>query len=614
MSSSNLDFRQRLGTPSAADLPLEFRPASGQVPAVSTGALRGALGAPSLRARARHDLRVSRPTVARTGALWRGARAEVVGSTADWRNTLRARQTVVDGWSAASSTPATIDSRMRALGQSRQDASIGWLAARPIANSVEDQFKPLSSCRVGTRIGFEQAASIAQSVADHFVLLVGSRKSVRLGHQTTSPVSTFWSSAHSIGMRRRITRVLPWDEAARPRVGRSLPHVDPPIEPPPIFRMHPDLDFCCPTTQAGLRWRPALTLNFTRQPCTGTGVVIPALRVYFVSNSVDVVRLPGRELIPVKSINLNIDADSWAWGFTAAIPYAALEMVEPTATGPTEIEITINGLTWVMLVEGFDIRREFGSSEASIRGRSSLAWLADPYAPKRSFTPTVPFTARQLAELELERAGLITGFDLDWQLPDWLVPAGAWSYESLVPVQVITRLVESVGGTLNAHPHLRRLIAKSRYPSLPWEWSNQVAHRTLPIDVVKTLSARWQEKLAFNAVFVAGERQGLVARVVRSGTAGDLLAPMIVDPLITHADAARERGRAVLADVGRQALVTLELPMLPNIGLLDPGRLIAVGESGQSWRGLIRGTTVSASWSQSLIVRQTVEVERHLAY
>ena len=84
-----------------------------------------------------------------------------------------------------------------------------------------------------------------------------------------------------------------------------------------------------------------------------------------------------------------------------------------------------------------------------------------------------------------------------------------------------------------------------------------------------------------------------------------------MNPLITHADAAREPGRAVLADVGRQALVTLELPMLPSIGLPDPDRLIAVGENGQSWRGLVRGTTVSASWSQSLIVRQTIEVERH---
>jgi hypothetical protein len=614
VSSSDLDFRQNLGTQSPADLRLEFRPATGPAPVVSTGALRGVLGAPGLRARARHDLRVSRPTVARTGALWCKARAEVAGSTADWRNTLRVWQTVADGWSAASPMPATIDSRMRALEKLRQDASIGWLVAQPIASQVQDQFRRLNSFRVGARIEFEHGAEITATVGAHYAYLIGSRTAVRLVHQTASPVRANWSSTHSVAAVRRTTRVLPWDEAGRPKVGRSSLPVDPPIEPPPIFRMHPDIDFCCPATQAGLTWRPALTLNFTRQSCTGTGVVIPALRVYFVSNSVDVVRLPGREPIPVKSININIDADSWAWGFTAAIPYAALEMVEPTAAGPTEIEITINGLSWVMLVEGFDIRREFGSSEASIRGRSSVAWLADPYAPKRSFSPTAAFTARQLAELELARAGLITGFDLDWQLPDWLVPAGAWSYESLSPVQVIARLVESVGGTLNAHPHLRRLMAKSRYPSLPWEWSNQVAHRTLPIDVVKTLSARWQEKPAFNAVFVAGERQGLVARVVRSGTAGDLLAPMIVDPLITHADAARERGRAVLADVGRQARVTLELPMLPSIGLLDPGRLIAVGESGQSWRGLIRGTTVSASWSQSLIVRQTVEIERHLAH
>jgi hypothetical protein len=614
VSSSDLDFRQGLATPSPADLRLEFRPAAGPPPVVSTGALRGVLGAPGLRARARHDLRVSRPTVARTGALWRKAHAEVVGSTADWRNTLRAWQTVVEGWSAASPMPATIDGRMRALEKSRQDAAVGWRFAHPVASQVQDQFRRLSSFRTGAQIEYEQSAKVTTTIGDHYVHLIGSRTAVRLVHQTGAPVRVRWTSVHSVAAVRRTARVLPWDEAGRPRVGRSSPPIEPPIEPPPIFRMHPDLDFCCPATQDGLRWRPALTLNFTRQPCTGTGSVIPALRVYFVSNSVDVVRLPGREPIPVKSINLNIDADSWAWGFTAAIPYAALEMVEPTAVGPTEIEITINGLTWVMLVEGFDIRREFGTSEASIRGRSSVAWLADPYAPKRSFSATAPFTARQLAELELERAGLITGFDLDWQLPDWLVPAGAWSYESLSPVQVIARLVESVGGTLNAHPHLRRLMAKSRYPSLPWEWASQTAHRTLPIDVVKTLSARWQEKPAFNAVFVAGERQGLVARVVRSGTAGDLLAPMLVDPLITHADAARERGRAVLSDTGRQALVTLELPMLPSIGLLDPGRLIAIGENGQSWRGLVRGTTVSASWSQSLIVRQTIEVERHLGH
>ena len=68
----------------------------------------------------------------------------------------------------------------------------------------------------------------------------------------------------------------------------------------------------------------------------------------------------------------------------------------------------------------------------------------------------------------------------------------------------------------------------------------------------------------------------------------------------------------MLADTGRQAMVTLELPMLASIGLLEPGRLIAIGENGASWRGLVRGTTVSANWNQSLVVRQMVEVERRL--
>ncbi|QWQ13520.1 hypothetical protein KN198_23675 (plasmid) [Ralstonia solanacearum] len=176
---------------------------------------------------------------------------------------------------------------------------------------------------------------------------------------------------------------------------------------------------------------------------------------------------------------------------------------------------------------------------------------------------------------------------------------------------MIGRIAESVGGYVNAHPRLRTLVAKSRYPVLPWNWAAEVPDRTLPIDVVKTLNLRWQEKPTFNAVYVCGERQGVTGHVVRAGTAGDLVAPTVVDGLITHADAARERGRSILADVGRQAVVTLELPMLSSLGLLDPGLLLAVGEGGKDWRGLVRATSVAAEWNESLTVRQTIEVQRH---
>ncbi|MCQ4682474.1 hypothetical protein LIX32_24685 [Ralstonia pseudosolanacearum] len=176
---------------------------------------------------------------------------------------------------------------------------------------------------------------------------------------------------------------------------------------------------------------------------------------------------------------------------------------------------------------------------------------------------------------------------------------------------MIGRIVESVGGYVNAHPRLRTLMAKSRYPVLPWNWAAEVPDRTLPIDVVKTLNLRWQEKPTFNAVYVCGERQGVTGHVVRAGTAGDLVAPTVVDALITHADAARERGRSILADVGRQARVTLELPMLNTLGLLDPGLMLAVGEGGSIWHGLVCATSIAAEWTESLSVRQTIEVERH---
>ncbi|WP_223270609.1 hypothetical protein, partial [Ralstonia pseudosolanacearum] len=485
--------------------------------------------------------------------------------------------------------------------------------AAPAPSSTADRINPLVPQHGVLGLPWGEGGALSGAVLSPFVWLVPCSRGQSLGWQPSVPHALREGFGFSPGRWQSGRWSLPWEIGRRPRPGESHLPVDPPVvEPAP--RYHPDLDFICHATRQGLTWRPALWLDFGAHPCgqPDAGVFsVPILKVYLVSNSVDVVRLPGREPIPVKSLQLSIDADSWAWGFSASLPYAALELVEPTASGPVEIEITINGVTWVMLVEGFDVRREFGQASLNIRGRSTAAYLAEPYAPKRSFVPAAPFTARQLAEQELTRAGLVTGFTLDWRLPDWLVPEGSWGYQSLSPMGVIGRIVESVGGYVNAHPRLRTLMTKPRYPVLPWNWADEVPDRTLPIDVVKTLNLRWQEKPTFNSVYVCGERLGVTGHVVRAGTAGDLVAPTVVDALITHADAARERGRSILADVGRQAVVTLEMPMLSSLGLLDPGLLLAVGEGRTNWRGLVRATSIAAEWNESLTVRQTIEVQRY---
>jgi hypothetical protein len=116
----------------------------------------------------------------------------------------------------------------------------------------------------------------------------------------------------------------------------------------------------------------------------------------------------------------------------------------------------------------------------------------------------------------------------------------------------------------------------------------------LPVDAVSRESLRWVDKPAYTRVFVSGQDVGVVGQVTRAGTAGDILAPMVVDPLITEAAAARQRGVAVLADTGRQIEVSLRLPVLAETGVIEPGAFVEYQDGTVSRLGLVRSTRVEA--------------------
>ena len=83
---------------------------------------------------------------------------------------------------------------------------------------------------------------------------------------------------------------------------------------------------------------------------------------------------------------------------------------------------------------------------------------------------------------------------------------------------------------------------------------------------------------------------------------------MVVDPLITEAAAARQRGIAVLSDTGRQIAVSLRLPVLAETGIIEPGSFVAYQDGTLDRLGLVRSTRIEASWPQ---VWQTLGVETH---
>ena len=145
-----------------------------------------------------------------------------------------------------------------------------------------------------------------------------------------------------------------------------------------------------------------------------------------------------------------------------------------------------------------------------------------------------------------------------------------------------------------------------RYPVAPWDWGSVTPDLEIPSSVMTREGIDWVELPRYNRVFVSGTTAGVLGRVTRAGTAGDVLAQMVTDPLITHVDAARQRGLPVLARTGRWADVSLRLPVLPETGVIRPGAFVRYVDGGTTRLGLVRSVAVDAALPE---VWQSIKVE-----
>lgn len=382
-----------------------------------------------------------------------------------------------------------------------------------------------------------------------------------------------------------------WQAGMRPRPGRhpALPFV-PPV-PPACYAPNGHLLFA---EDAATDGDLLFVCEHYDQPQAGS-VPVPIRRVYFVINEVTLTRWPDGTPVPVLGLSLSLDADSWAWGFEATLPLVAeslvvTENIDGQGAGPVELIATVNGTAFHVLAENLSRERAFGDASIRLSGRGRSAMLAAPYAPVIAFANTEPRSAQQLMEDVLTFNGIPLGWTVDWALTDWLVPTGVFAKQGTW-IEALNTIVGAAGGYLLPHPSEKILRVRHRYPVVPWDWWTDVTPDfVLPVDTVGRESLRWIDKPAYNRVFVAGQETGVLGQVTRTGTAGDVLTPMVVDALITQAAAARQRGIAVLADTGRQIEVTLRLPVLPETGTIEPGAFIAYQDGGLARLGLVRST------------------------
>lgn len=311
--------------------------------------------------------------------------------------------------------------------------------------------------------------------------------------------------------------------------------------------------------------------------------VIVTRHWYMIRHALHCVRLPDRTPLPWRSATLRTDASQWGWTLSLELlGRDAAALVQPSGSDPVRIEFGINGATWVCLAEDWSESSKHGNwTVTSVTGRGLSALLSGRYIRPRSYTETAAQTVAQLADQE---AGLGAGWTVTWTAADWLVPAGAWSYQGLAPIQAIARLAAAAGGLVYAAPDEQVLSVRPWYRLLPWVWAPGQEDLLVPEAALLGLNRRYRYPDQANAVHVYGGEVGGVQRhVYREGSAGDEFAAEVSEPLITHVDGARALGERTLAAQARPAgVVSFTMAVDPRADYPVPelGDLVRVQVDG----------------------------------
>jgi hypothetical protein len=557
-----------------------------------------------------YQSKTQRPTVARVITAWEKGASGEVGVDGPHRAAVRSPLGTQERWTSGDRLLLKASgAQFSAVKSDTRTASWfdGALICRPGSNSMTFQSAD-NAVRPNLQSAYQVAARLCASRVLDFVSTGVGQQAFLIG-RWEQPLPHRLGTSNSAGCavaRDRGWQVV-FQESMRPKAGRSAVNVVPiPPEPAPCYL--PDTRLLFDAAWSATRELIFICERHPESAAGGQTVVVPIRRIYMILNNASLRRVDGNTLLPTFNMTLGLDADSWAWSFSATLPGRVLPDLEGGSTGsPVEVEALINGVAYRALVESIERSREFGSNDLRIAGRGKTALLDAPYAPTLNLTNTQARTAQQIMGDVLTVNGVSLGWEVQWGLVDWLIPAGVFSHQGSY-IGAINKIAAAAGGYVQPHPSTQTIKILPRYPKAPWDWHTMTPNFELPMEATSRESLRWLEKPAYNRVFVSGQEVGVLAQVTRAGTAGNTLAPMVVDALITDSVAARQRGIAVLSDTGRQIEVSLRLPVLPETGIIEPGAIVEYRDGSISRRGLVRSTSVQAGLPE---IWQTLGVQTY---
>lgn len=571
--------------------------------AIAEGAL-GALPVFVLSGAATYDSATDRPVIGGVASRWQRAVAQPAATASRWQAGRRSasrvgvRQQDATTLSAAYRGPWVDSARVRVGARTRyQDAQglrasalLAWEESERLRNGARTRWQEAERLPVATVVvRHEAAVHVRRGAASAW------QEAERI--EVSSGVPVHWGVDVRRGWRVR------WQDATQPVAGKR-PIVEPPEDPCYI-----------PSTRLVFKGPAArdnrlifICERHGPQPGTGT-IVVPILEVYSVENSISLVRVDTGDVIEAKAFSMTLDEDSWTWRWSATIPGAAYALVQDESNGdPVELLATINDVPYRLIAELPERERSFAKSEVRVQGRGRAALLDQEDAPVLNHFSAEGRSLAQLLALAMTVNGVSNGWEFDFQLTDWFVPGGTWAFQG-TPMAAVLEIAAAAGAIVQPHATDQILRILPRYPAAPWLWHTLTPDYSLPADVVTVEGVKSVRRPSYNRVFLFGATGGVRGEVTRAGTAGDSIAPQVVHPLMTHASAVAQRATAELSNTGRQKLVSLRMPVLPETGLILPGSLVSYDGGDAVRLGLARD--ISLDWSRP-VLRQTITLKTHM--
>ena len=555
----------------------------------------------------RYASRTQRPTVGQTAHEWQQAAQTEEGAT--------------QGQQDAAATPAG----WGAVWQ-RAERSMHGIAHRLppvlVAAPLQRRTGQQQATRLHGATGFlhEGATPIAQIRTGVFQNATSLRDATRFAHQDGDRAkragrSALWENARLLTQRQSTDfqiasrRPVGWrgryQDAMRPPPGISVWIVPEPPEPPRCYTPNGHLLF---TAQAPASAHLLFFCENHTDPPDGEPVVVPVRRVYIVLNNITLHRVDTGAELRAHSFGMSLDYQSWTWSWQATLHNDADAHLGRDSQGdPAELAVMVNGQQFRLRLERVTRDRRFNPTRWSVSGKGKASILSAPYAPAMPFgNPSAARTAQQLMQDALTINGVGIGWSVDWGLQDWLVPAGAWAMQGSY-IDAINDIAAAAGGYVQPHPTDSVLRILPRYPAAPWDWGSISPDFEIPADAAEVEGTEYIDQPAYNRVFVGGVGAGVFGPFTRAGTAGDVIAPQVTHALITDAVVHRQRGVAELSNTGRQEHVTLNMQVLPETGVIVPGKFVRyLGD--RPVMGIVRSTSIDWSFPK---LRQTIKLETH---